>query len=223
MNFAYNSRSRQMKYKYEIIRSARKSVSINISSENKITVHCPWTMHITVVEKYLSEKMGWIDKVVKRNAERLADNDDVIEYRAVYLNGEKFPLVFCDENRVGSDAVYVKSVDDISELYKACFSESFIENVYRNAELMAMKPSSVKIKNYKGRWGCCDAANNLIFNYILFMLPPELQKYVIVHEICHTICHNHSAAFWALVAQYEPRYKALKKALAGYNFLISLY
>ncbi|MDE6104777.1 MAG: M48 family metallopeptidase, partial [Clostridia bacterium] len=47
--------------------------------------------------------------------------------------------------------------------------------------------------------------------------------YVIVHELIHTICFNHSPAFWKLVAEYEPDYKNLRKALKNYDFLIGLY
>ena len=48
-------------------------------------------------------------------------------------------------------------------------------------------------------------------------LPDELIDYVILHELCHTLEKNHSAAFWALVKKVCPDYAAYRKALRAYN------
>lgn len=212
-----------MKYKYDIIRAPRKSISIIISNENKITLRCPWELPQSKIDEFLDSKEDWIDKVVLRNARRLAANDDVIEHRSVYFNGNKLPLIIAEKNLITNEAVYVKRIEDIESLYVNHCSEEFYKTVNTLAEEMKLYPSSVKIKKYKGRWGCCDGRNNLIFNFMLFMLPPEVRKYVIVHELCHILCHNHSAAFWKLVSEFEPNYNELKKRLATFDFLTNLY
>lgn len=212
-----------MKYKYELIRSERKSISVIISDDNKITVRCPWSMRIEKVEKYLSDKQEWIDKVVLKNTYRLARNDDVIEFRRIYFNGGKLPLEIGGENKVYPDKICVKSKSDIEKLYVAHCSEGFEKRVYELAALTKLTPKSVSIKSYKGRWGCCDSQNNLIFNYILFMLSEEMRDYVIVHELCHTLCRNHSPAFWHLVSKYIPDYRRIRAEMKEYSFLVNLY
>lgn len=212
-----------MKYKYDIIRSQRNSMSVSISGENRITVRCSWSMPAEKIEKFLDAKAEWIDRIIMRNAKRLAANDDVIEFRKIYFDGEQLPLVVGDCNKVTSEAVYVKSFDDIEKLYIDTCSAEFTGAVYKAAEVAKLYPNSVSVKKYRGRWGCCDAKNNLVFNYLLFMLPPPVRHYVIIHELCHTLCHNHSPAFWKLVSDYEPDYKNLKKQLAAFDFLTSLY
>lgn len=212
-----------MRYKYEIIRTPRKGISVSITNENKITVRCPWSMHIEEVEAFLDSKTLWIEKVVTRNAARLALNDDVVEHKKVYVEGKKLPLVIGAKNLITAEAVYVKKLDDLEKVYKEKFEEGLNVSVKALSELTLLTPASVSIKGYKGRWGCCDTRNNLIFNYMLFMLPPEIQRYVIIHELCHTLCHNHSAAFWKLVSDYVPNYKKLRSALREYDFLTSLY
>ena len=212
-----------MNYKFDIIRSHRKSISVEISSTNQITVHCPWGVPAAKINEFLDSKSRWIDGVLNRNALKLARNNDIIEYRSIYLNGVALPLVISDKNLITGEAVYVKKIEDIEKLYKSQCSDNFFKAVDKLSALTMLTPASVRIKGYKGRWGCCDSKNNLIFNFILFMLPEEVQRYVIIHELCHTLCHNHSAAFWKLVSDYEPNYKQLRARLRDYDFLTTLY
>lgn len=74
------------------------------------------------------------------------------------------------------------------------------------------------IKKQKSRWGSCSLAGNLNFNYRLGFLPTKLADYVVVHELCHIQEHNHSPAFWALVARAYPDHKALRRSLRSYRF-----
>ncbi|MCH5146956.1 MAG: M48 family metallopeptidase [Clostridiales bacterium] len=212
-----------MEYKYDIIRSPRKSISITISNRNQITVRCPWGMSENKIKEYLNSKSEWINKVINKNALRLAVNDDIMEKRCVYFNGVKLPLILSDKNVITPEAVYVKKYEDIGNLYKKHCSDEFFNAVDVLSKLTRLTPNSIGIRKYRGRWGCCDSKNNLVFNYILFMLPPKVQRYVIIHELCHILCHNHSPAFWKLVSDFEPNYKRLKKQLADFGFLIDLY
>ncbi|MDB5194853.1 MAG: putative metal-dependent hydrolase [Parcubacteria group bacterium] len=77
---------------------------------------------------------------------------------------------------------------------------------------------TISIRKQKTRWGSCSQAGNLSFNYRLGFLPLHLADYVIVHELCHIRQHNHSPAFWALVAQAIPHPKKLRTHLHAYRF-----
>ncbi len=57
----------------------------------------------------------------------------------------------------------------------------------------------VKVNAAKGRWGSCSSERNINFSLFLMSLPLHLIDYTILHELCHTIHHNHSPAFWALL------------------------
>lgn len=66
----------------------------------------------------------------------------------------------------------------------------------------------VAIRNQRRCWGSCTSLKNLNFSYRILFLPPELQDYIIVHELCHLGELNHSEGFWQLVAQQIPDYHA---------------
>ena len=76
----------------------------------------------------------------------------------------------------------------------------------------------ITIRAARTKWGCCTAQNNLSLSLYLMTLPRHLQDYVIVHELCHTIHHNHSAKFHALVDRcLQGRERELAKELRLYN------
>lgn len=79
----------------------------------------------------------------------------------------------------------------------------------------------VAVRNQKSRWGSCSKAGNLNFNYRIALLPPHLQDYIIVHELCHLQEFNHSVKFWQLLAQTIPTPHLCKKELHEYSKTIA--
>lgn len=76
----------------------------------------------------------------------------------------------------------------------------------------------VTIRAARSKWGCCTSQGNLSLSLFLMLLPRHLQDYVIVHELCHTVHHNHSAKFHALVDRcLQGKEKEYIKELRGYH------
>jgi len=81
-----------------------------------------------------------------------------------------------------------------------------------------LRYKKVFIRNQKTKWGSCSSTKNLNFNYKIVLLPPHLQDYLIVHELCHLKEFNHGKAFWSLVGEKIQDYKALSKKLRVGDF-----
>jgi hypothetical protein len=74
-------------------------------------------------------------------------------------------------------------------------------------------PQAVRIKTQKSRWGSCGIRNDININWLLIIAPPDVLEYVVVHELCHIKIRNHSAHFWALVAEHLPDYQSRRRWL----------
>ena len=79
-------------------------------------------------------------------------------------------------------------------------------------------PPLVKIKTMKSMWGNCNFVKKIItLNLYLAKVPIECIDYVIVHELCHLIHHNHSKEFYKLITQIVPDWKVRKTNLNKYS------
>jgi predicted metal-dependent hydrolase len=71
----------------------------------------------------------------------------------------------------------------------------------------------ISIRKNSTRWGSCSSLSNLNFDYRILFLEPELQDYLLVHELCHLKEMNHSEKFWKLVKKRIPDYKKSRATL----------
>jgi predicted metal-dependent hydrolase len=67
--------------------------------------------------------------------------------------------------------------------------------------------NQMTVRGQKTLWGSCSTDKNISLNYKLLFLPPQLVRYVLIHELCHTMHMNHAAEFWQLVYQHDALYK----------------
>lgn len=103
------------------------------------------------------------------------------------------------------------SIADIDEAeldHLTQLAKDYIPNrVAYYAEMMQVTPKCVKINRAATRFGSCSAKNSLNFSCRVMIYPHEIVDYVIVHELAHIKHHNHSADFYAFIANFMPDYK----------------
>lgn len=59
--------------------------------------------------------------------------------------------------------------------------------------------NKVTIKHNSTNWGSCSTKANINLNLNIVRLPPVLQDYILLHELCHLRHHDHSHAFHLLL------------------------
>lgn len=76
------------------------------------------------------------------------------------------------------------------------------------------------VRLQKTRWGSCSAKGVISLNGKLAFLPLGMVDYVICHELCHTVCPDHSNRFWNLLEKTLPGSFDLRKSLARAGRLV---
>ncbi|HMW50360.1 MAG TPA: M48 family metallopeptidase, partial [Cellvibrionaceae bacterium] len=87
----------------------------------------------------------------------------------------------------------------------------------RYCEQLGVYPKRISIKEYRSRWGSCNARKEVQFNWLIALAPAKAIEYVVVHELCHLIHFNHSPAFWAAVGQLMPDYAVWRRWFTSYG------
>ena len=117
--------------------------------------------------------------------------------------------------RVGSIVGGIEYGDSYTSVIEA---KQFIPaRVKQLAAKYNFKYNKVFIKNIKSRWGSCSKKGNLNFSLHLMLLPEELIDYVILHELVHTVEHNHSKNFWAVLNKIYGNAKTIDRKLKNYR------
>lgn len=105
--------------------------------------------------------------------------------------------------------------------YRAHAIQHFPIRARMIAETLGIPTPIVKVVDQSKRWGSCDARGRIRLNWRLVMAPMPLVDYVIAHEACHVLEHNHSRRFWrsleTIMPDYEDRLRRLDRL--GHQFI----
>jgi hypothetical protein len=76
------------------------------------------------------------------------------------------------------------------------------------AARLGVEVAAVSIRDPRSRWGSCGTGGRLSFSWRLLLAPEAVLDYVVAHEVCHLVRPDHSADYWALVAEVVPGFRA---------------
>lgn len=72
------------------------------------------------------------------------------------------------------------------------------------AQRLGVDYKGPRIADQKSLWGSCTPKGAISLNWRLVLAPPEVFRYVVIHELCHRIRLDHSRQFWSLVTRQMP-------------------
>ncbi len=76
-----------------------------------------------------------------------------------------------------------------------------------------LRYARVNVRAQKTRWGSCSARGYINLNRHLLFLPPHLVRYIMIHELCHTVHLNHSRRYWRLVGHFVADFETCESEL----------
>ena len=161
---------------YHLIRSKRKTLSVQIRPDGVVLVRAPQRMSKQEIERFLEEKSSWLEKHLRRVR---AHCDEAAQIRLTHAELSK-----------------------IMDRAKAVIPK----RVAYYAPLVGVRYGRITIRSQHTRWGSCTAKGDLSFNCLLMLAPAEVLDSVVVHELCHRLEMNHSPAFYREVRRVFPDY-----------------
>ena len=65
------------------------------------------------------------------------------------------------------------------------------------------------------QWGSCSPEGTVLLNPNLIKATTRAIDYVLLHELCHLVEHNHSPRFYGLLDRFMPEWRSVKEQLDG--------
>jgi predicted metal-dependent hydrolase len=224
---------------YQVLRSQRKTLSLQVK-HGQVFVRAPFHVDEKYISSFVHKKDAWLKAKIAQQNQTLDFCCDFTQGSKLFLLGQlvtldiKFtrpggkPDTYISERMDGQQNLTIvlptrlqrKSLDkpqlalmvkkQIETYFKVQAQQVILPKVVWYSKLTNLSPTSIKIRQYRARWGSCNSHGGLSFNYLLMMLPNHVIDYVVVHELCHLKHLNHSILFWQLVAKYFPDYVEAK-------------
>ncbi len=217
---------------YELVRSKRKTMSIQINREGKLVVRAPLRVAQKNIDEFVKSHDVWIEKHTTRIIQVVENRQSFTfsDNQSLYFLGEKLEICtssFTRQIEVIENKLNVP--EKIAEENREIEVKRFLskqaqlylpKRVASFAAKMGAMPQAITITSAKTRWGSCSGKNRISFSYRLICLPPSLIDYVVVHELAHIFEHNHSAKFYEQIEKILPNYKILQTEMKAFGKLL---
>lgn len=168
-----------------------RRVSISVRATGAVRLSFPYGVSQKRALEFLEQKAGWIEAARERLARKRAAMP---------------PQLPPAEQKAR-----------IEELRRAA-KVDLPDRIARLSEATGLKYEKLSIRASRTKWGSCSGRNHISLSLFLMTLPEHLRDYVIIHELCHTVHHNHSPRFHALVDRLVGGdEKALNKELRAFT------
>jgi hypothetical protein len=201
------------KIDFQIEYSDRKTLGITVTPDMDVLVKAPNDSTINKIEEKLKKKAPWI---IKQQSFFLAFHPKTTKRN--YVSGEthlylgRQYLLRVEENekesvKLKGKFIVVKTHDKsrVKQLVNNWYLEHARSKFHATAlpliekfKKYKVEPSSIVLREMPTRWGSCTPKGKIILNPELIKAPKGCIEYVILHELCHLIHHDHTQRFMDL-------------------------
>jgi predicted metal-dependent hydrolase len=216
-------------FQVDVIRTERKkSASISLLGD-LVKVSVPMTLSDSRIRDLVTKRTPWIKNKLQEQSDRPtpAAREYVSGETVTYLGKNyRLKVLIGDQPsmklRRGYFEATVTKVDIdpkntirclLERWYRSHAENRLGEKTVRLARVVGVNPSSVTVKNYKSRWGSCSTKGDISYNWRIILAPHSIVDYVVVHELCHMLEHNHSSKYWKHVERHVPNWRECREWL----------
>ncbi len=217
--------------RFDVLYVKRKTMEIAVHPDRQVVVKAPAGTTWEEIENRVKKRVRWICKQIlhfrqfePRTPPRHYVSGETHlylgrQYRLKVVEGDKDSVKFMrgrltvtikgqatpDRVKVGLESWYRTKAWEKMPVIFGPVMERFKRLGHNCPEL--------QIRRMKRRWGSLSKKGTLTLNLSLISVPKECIEYVITHELCHLMFHDHSAAFYKLLEQLMPDWEQRKRKL----------
>ena len=190
-----------------------RRIVLSVLRDGSLRVSYPFGVSSARALDFAESRAEWIGKARERQLSRTSgiSYTDGMRTRAhtlriVPANGKRISVRITDTEAIVSHPA-ASPAEEIKKAAQRAYTEAL------RAEATAFLPQrlsllarqhgfeygKVRIKALRSKWGSCTANGDINLSLYLMTLPDNLVDFVLLHELCHTVHHNHSARFHDLL------------------------
>jgi predicted metal-dependent hydrolase len=213
----------------------RKSLGIKVHPDNQVEVLAPFDAKEEKVLERVKVKAPWILKQIDHfntykpstPARRFINGETHLylgrQYRLKIVPDEvdvikayRGQLWMHSQNP--TPEVLQKQLDNWYKQKASVVFTKLLEEVLPKFNRYKISTPVLSIRTMSKRWGSCTPAGRIILNTELIKAPKGSIEYVIIHELCHLVHHNHTKAFQSLLTRMMHDWRKAKDRLE--HFLV---
>ncbi len=213
---------------YELSFNERKTLGIKVYPDCTVKVIAPLDSPKDKIEIKVKEKARWIIK----------QQNEFLSYHPLtpprkFINGEthmylgrqyRIKIILGNKNEVklyrGRLILQMKEGGNAEAILNGWYRDkskihfrTILDSLFPKFSKYNLETPELSIRNMPTRWGSCTSKGKVILNPELIKAPKGSIEYVITHELCHLIEHNHTSAFYSLQERIMPDWKKWKEIL----------
>lgn len=188
----------------------RKSLGITVTPEMEVLVKAPTDTSMEKVKEKIRKKAPWI---IKQQSFFLSFQPKTPKRK--YINGEthlylgrqyRLQILINKEEAVKLKGKFIEITASNKSRAKDLLNDWYLQHARIKFHAFAaplidkfkkykVEPSSIVLRDMPTRWGSCTPRGKIILNPELIKAPKACIEYVITHELCHLIHHDHTQKF----------------------------
>jgi predicted metal-dependent hydrolase len=193
--------------------SDRKSLGITVTPEMEVLVKSPTETSIEKIKEKVRKKAPWI---IKQQSFFLSFQPKTPQRK--YISGEthlylgrqyRLQILIDKTDSIKLKGKFIEVVTSekskVKDLLKGWYLQNARSKFYKISEPIIEKfkkykvePTSIILREMPTRWGSCTPKGKIILNPELIKAPKGCIEYVIIHELCHLVHHDHTQNFFDL-------------------------
>jgi hypothetical protein len=190
--------------------SDRKSLGITVTPEMEVLVKAPTGTSIEKVKEKIIKKAPWI---IKQQSFFLSFQPKTSKRK--FISGEthlyfgrqyRLQISIGTEESVKLKGKFIEVTASEKSRAKDLLNDWYLQHARAKFHAIAtplidkfkkhkVEPSSIVLRDMPTRWGSCTPKGKIILNPELIKASKGCIEYVIIHELCHLVYHDHTQRF----------------------------